>query len=115
MKLNPTIFMKLCQIRETQEVDLLTSRVSHQLLHYISWKTDPVSQGRDAFQISWARKFVYAFPPFALIGKFLQKKYQDQCLMLIITPAWSGQPWFSELLEMPVKNPLLLQALKDLL
>ena len=107
--------MKLCQIRGTPEVDLFASRVSHQLPHYISWKIDPFSQGRDAFQISWAHKFVYAFPPFALIGRILQKVNQDQCLMLIITPAWPGQPWFPGLLKMSVKNPLLLSALKDLL
>ena len=93
-KLNPTTFMKLCQIRGTPEVDLFPSRVSHQLPYYTSWKIDPFSQGRDAFQISWAHKFVYAFPPFALIGRVLQKVNQDQCLMLIITPAWPGQPWF---------------------
>ena len=28
-KLNPTIFMNLCQIRGTPEVDLFASRVSH--------------------------------------------------------------------------------------
>ena len=42
-KLNPTIFMKLCQVRGTPEVDLFASRVSHQLPHYISWKIDPFS------------------------------------------------------------------------
>ena len=98
-KLNPTIFMKLCQIRGTPEVDLLALRVSCQLPHYISWKIGPFSQGRDAFQISWSRKFVYAFPAFALIGSVLQKVNQDQCLMLIITPAWPGQPWFLKCLS----------------
>ena len=90
-KLNPTIFMKLCQIRGTPEMDLFASMVSHQLPQYISWKIDPFSQGRDAFlQISWAHSFAYAFPPFALIGRLLQKVNQDQCLMFIITPAWLG-------------------------
>ena len=49
-------------------------------------------------------KFVYAFPLFALIGKVLQKENQDQCLMFIITLAWTGQPWFPELLEKSVKT-----------
>ena len=53
-KVNSTIFRKLYQIRETQEMDLFASRVSHQLPMYMSWKIDPFSQGRDAFQISWA-------------------------------------------------------------
>ena len=72
-KLNPTIFINLCQVRETPEMDLFASRVSHQLPQYMSWKIDPFSQGKDAFQISWAHNFVYAFPPFALIGRVFQK------------------------------------------
>ena len=35
--------------------------------------------------------------------------------MLIITPAWSGQPWFPGLLKISVKNRPFLPALKDLL
>ena len=114
-KLNSTIFMKLCQIRGTPEMDLFALRISHQLPQYISWKIDPFSQGRDTFQISWAHKFVYSFPPFALIGRVLQKVNQDQRLMLIITPAWPGQLCFPGLLKMSMKNPLLLPPLKDLL
>ena len=82
--------MKLCQIRETPETDLFASRVSHQLPQYISWKIDSLSERRHVFQISWAHKFVYAFPPFVHIGKVLQKVNQDKCLLLIITPAWLG-------------------------
>ena len=114
-KLNSTIFMKLCQIKGSPEVDLFASRVSHQLRHYISWKIDSFSQGRDPFHISWAHNFVYAFPPFALIGRVLENVNQDQCLMLIITPARPSQPWFPGLLKTSVKNPLLFPALKDLL
>ena len=44
-KLNPTIFMKLCQIRETPEMNLFAFRVSQQLPKYISWKIDPFNQG----------------------------------------------------------------------
>ena len=112
-KLNSVIFMKLCQIRRTPEMDLCASRVSHQLLQYISWKTDPFSQGRYAFQISWAHKFEYAFPAFEPIERVLQKVNQDQYLMLTIIPPWPGQPLFPGLLKMSVKNPLLLPALKD--
>ena len=94
-------------------------RVSHQLPPYMPWKIDPFSQARDAFKISLAHKFVYSFPNFALlyefIGRVLRKVNQDQCLMLIITPAWPGQTWFPRLLKMSVKNPLLLPARKDLL
>ena len=75
---------------------------------YMSWKIDPFSQGRGIFQISWAHKFVYAFLPFALIGTVLQKVNQHQCLIIIITSARPGKPWFSGLLKMSVEDVLLL-------
>ena len=96
-------------------MDLFAWSVSQQLLQYTSWKIDPFSKGRNAFQIFWEHKFVYAFPHFALIGRVFQKVNEDHCLMLIITPACPSQPWFLGLIKMSVKNPLLLPALKGLL
>lgn len=63
--------------------------------------------------ISWAHKFVHAFPPVALIGSVLQKVNQDHCLMIIITPPWPGQPWVPRILEVFVKDAILLPGLKD--
>ena len=55
------------------------------------------------------------FSPFCSYWKSFQKVNQDQCLMLIITPALQDQPWFLGLLKMSVKNLLLLPAFKVLL
>ena len=96
-------------------MDLFALRLSHHLPDNMSWKINPFSQGKNVFQISWDRKFVYDFPTFALIERVLQKVNQHQCLMVITTPAWPGQPWFVGLLKITVKNQLLLPALKDLL
>ena len=114
-KLNSNIFMKLCQVRRTLEMDLFASRVSHQLLQYISWKIYPFRQDRDAFQISWAHKFVYTFPLFAPIRRVLQKVNQGQCLMLIITPTMARPTIVSRSSKMSVKSSVFLPALKDLL
>ena len=89
--------------------------VSHQLLQYISWKIYPFRQDRDAFQISWAHKFVYTFPLFAPIRRVLQKVNQDQCLMLIITPTMARPTIVSRASKMSVKSSVFLPALKDLL
>ena len=51
-KLNSTILIKLCQIRETPEIDLFPSRVSQKLPYYMSWKIGSFSQGRDALDTS---------------------------------------------------------------
>ena len=68
-KVNPRIFLKIYKYRGTPEIDLFASRISHQLLTYISWKLDPYSQWRNAFQISWTNKNGHAFPPLCLILK----------------------------------------------
>ena len=72
-KLKPQIFQALCNLRGTPDIGLFASRVSHQLSCYISWKLDPFSKGRDAFQRSWKYQKGYDFAPFSLIGRVLRK------------------------------------------
>ena len=85
-KPKPQIFQALRNLRGTPDIDLFASRVSHQLPCYISWKLDPFSKGRDAFQISWKYLKGYAFPPFSLIGRVLRKVQTDQAQLLLVTP-----------------------------
>ena len=85
-KLNPMIFQKMYKYRGTPEINLLASRISHQLPTYISWKLDLYSHGRDAFQISWTNKKRYTFPPFCLIGRVLKKIQLDQAIVIVVTP-----------------------------
>ena len=75
----------------------------------------PFWSGQGCFSDSLASQICVCFSLFALTGRVLQKVNLDQCLMLIITPAWLGQPCFSGLLKMSGKNPLSLPAPKDLL
>ena len=55
-KLNPSKFQKIFKYRETLEIDLFASTISHQLPACMPWKLDPYSQGTDAFRISWTNK-----------------------------------------------------------
>lgn len=100
-KIQSTIIRKLCQIRETIEIDLFASRVSHQLIYLVfALENRPLSHGSETFPTAWAHKFVYAFSIFALIEKALQNVNLDQCLMFTIAPAWPGQLWFPVFLKM---------------
>ena len=69
MKTKPNNLHEIVSDKGTPEMDLFASRVSHQLPQYISWKIVPFSPGKDTFQISWAHKFVYSFPPFCTYRK----------------------------------------------
>ena len=114
-KLNCRTFQKICKFRGTPEIDLFPSWISHQLPTYISGKLDAYSQGRDPFQISWTNKKGYAFPQFCLIGRVLKKIQLDQATLIVVTTGWQTQSWYPLLLQMSIKNPLLLPSIPDLL
>lgn len=113
-KLNVKIF---CQIRQqySLEVDLFADRNNYQLPHYWSWKPDPDSQGTDSFTTTWKNLKAYAFPPFCLVGRCLQKCQQDQADIVLIAPVWSNQFWYPALLKHLYALPLLLPQMSNLL
>ena len=114
--LSHQIFQKVCQIRGFPEIDLFASRLSHQIPTYVAWKPDPHSHATDAFQQNWSHKLLYAFPPFCMIPKVLNKTLKEQVPKLIlITPAWTTQVWYPKILNMSIKSPILLPWRKDLL
>ena len=90
------------------EMDLFASRLNHQLEKYMSWRPDPNSVGTDALQHRWDNLYCYAFPPFCLVAKILKKVAQEGAVLLLVTPTWQTQPWYSTLLSMSIQNPILL-------
>lgn len=59
------------------EIDLFASRLNHRLNQYVSYKPDPGAIAVDAFTIQWSKYLFYAFPPFSIIMRTLQKIQQD--------------------------------------
>ena len=52
--------------------------------------------------------FFYAFPPFSVIMRTLQKIQQDQATGLLIVPLWPTQTWWPPLTRMLIQPPLVL-------
>ena len=77
-QLNPVLFGKIAEVFENPNLDLFASRLNKQLPLYVSWKPDPGAQYIDAFSFNWSSIYMYAFPPFSLIGRVLQKIRADQ-------------------------------------
>ena len=50
----------------------------------------------------------FAFPPLCLVGNVLTKAMKQRAQLLIITPAWQTQPWYTTLLLMSVADLILL-------
>ena len=93
-KLNHSDYTQICLDLGKPNIDLFASRTNTQCSKFISWKPDPEAWAVDAFTVSWKRLSFYAFPPFALIGRVLQKIINDEAEGILVVPNWPSQPWF---------------------
>ena len=55
------------------------------------------------------------FSPFFMIGKVLLKVKTEKVDVILITPSWPAQLWYSQVLELSVTEPLLLPQLSNIL
>ena len=73
-------------------------------------------QGIDAMIKNWNMGLQHAFPSFNMISRVLLKIKQEYVpLLILIAPACSTQPWYPELLNLCVKEPVLLPRGKQIL
>ena len=96
-------------------VDLFASRLTALLPTYASWKPDPGATYTDAMTLDWFPLKGYAFPPFSLILAALKKTSQDQADLVLVAPVWQAQPWWLTLLNLLIKNPVMIPISKHLL
>lgn len=110
-----TDVFKILQLQFDPAIDLFASRLNAQLPRYISWKPDPGAEAVDAFSINWGPLNFYAFPPFCLIAKCLQKIIQEEAEGIVIVPKWPTQSWFPQMLSLLVQDPIILPRAESLL
>ena len=97
-KLDPAVFKTVSAFWGKPFINLSSSRLNFQLRPFVSRKPDPQAFAIDALSISWTEHNFYAFPPFVLTNRVLQKTEQDQSHGVIIVPVWTTQLWFPRLL-----------------
>ena len=107
-KLNPKLLDSIVTLWGTVSIDLFASRLNYQLKPFVSWRPDPEAMAIDAFSLDWREQYFYAFPPFSLINRVLQKVEQDQSQGIIIVPMWNTQVWFPRLLHLFIDFPVTL-------
>ena len=96
-------------------VDLFASRLTALLPTYASWKPDPGATYTDAMTLDWSLLKGYAFPPFSLIAPVLKKVSQDKADLVLVAPVWQAKPWWPALLNLLIKNPVMIPNSKHLL
>lgn len=115
--LDPEVFSQIQEKFGQFSIDLFASFQNAQLPKFFSWKPNPNALAVDALAQQWNHfEFPYAFPPFALIGRCLQKIREEKVKqVLIIAPVWPAQHWYPLMLQMLADYPLLLPKKTDLL
>ena len=91
------------------EIDLFASRINAKCVRYISWYKDPGSEVVDAFTITWTNFKFYAFPPFSLILRVINKIVADKAEGIIVVPNWCSQPWYPLYLKLLVGKPIIFE------
>ena len=76
--LDPQVFKGITQKFGNPEIYLFASRLNKQCAKYASWRPDPEALFVDAFWVKWNNLFFYAFPPFSLIGRCLEKVHANK-------------------------------------
>ena len=113
--LNNGAFAKIVQKFGKPEIDIFASRLNTKLARYISWLPDPNAEAVDAFTLDWAKFEFYAFPPFCLVARCIQKIKTDKATGILIVPKWPTQAWFPCLSSILVGEPFLLRRNVNLL
>ena len=84
--LSAHLFQEIVATWGEPTIDLFASRLNKQVACYASWKPDPEASYVDALSISWNDHLFYAFPPFSLIARCLQRIELEKSEGIIIIP-----------------------------
>ena len=97
-------------------VDLFATRMNYRLANFISPFPDPMAIATDAFLFPWEHKELYAFPPFHVIRRVINKLRSSVGVKLtLVAPFWPQREWFTDLVELSIDTPRKLPTRKDLL
>ncbi|XP_064079434.1 uncharacterized protein LOC135196517 [Macrobrachium nipponense] len=87
-------------------IDLFATAWNRKLPVFFSPLPDPQAAGEDALLQDWKNLDAYAFPPFPLLQKTLQKiRYSQNLRVTLVAPWWPKAPWFPEVLDLRVGGP----------
>ena len=111
--LNHDIFLKITDIWGIPELDMFASRLNKQLERYVSWRPDPEALSVNAFSRSWTDIYMYAFPPFSLVTRVMQKIRRDEAECILVIPIWPTQNWFTLVIESLIDHPIIIPIQKD--
>ena len=83
----------------TSDIDLFASKQNNKINKFISYVPEKGATAVNAFSVIWKYSLHYAFPPFSLLGRVIQKMCEDQADLILVAPLFPSQPWFPPMLK----------------
>lgn len=105
-----TYFNKIVSNFGLPDIDLFATSLNTKCRRFVSWFPDRNAYAVDAFTICWNELFFYAFPPFSLILRVLNKVILDKAEGILVIPYWNTQPWFPIFKKLVIGNFLELSS-----
>ena len=114
--LHPQVARALLRAWGNPSIDLFATCLNAKLPLYCSLVPDPQAVFEDAFRHPWDDLDLYAFPPFALVGRVIARVQQSsRVVMTLVAPLWPEKEWFADLLLLLTQPPLALPCWDKLL
>ena len=112
----PSVARALLRTWGNPSIDLFATCLNAKLPLYCSLVPDPQAVFEDAFRHPWDDLDLYAFPPFALVGRVIARVQQSsRVAMTLVAPLWPEKEWFADLLLLLTQPPLVLPCWDRLL
>ena len=107
--LHPQVARSLFCMWGNLSIDLFATCLNAKLLLYCSLVPDPQAVFQDAFRHPWDDLDLYAFPPFPLVGRVIDRFRESLCVaMTLAAPLWPEKEWFTDLLFLLTQPPVTL-------
>ena len=114
--LHPQVARALLRTWGNPSIDLFATCLNAKLPLYCSLVPDPQAVFEDAFRHPWDDLDLYAFLPFALVGRVIARVQQSsRVAMTLVAPLWPEKEWFADLLLLLTQPPLVLPCWDRLL
>ena len=114
--LHPQVARSLLRAWGNPSIDLFATCLNAKLPLYCSLVPDPQAVFEDAFRHPWDDLDLYAFPPFAVVGRVIARVQQSsRVAMTLVAPLWPEKEWFADLLLLLTQPPLVLPCWDRLL
>ncbi|KAJ8949104.1 hypothetical protein NQ317_004198 [Molorchus minor] len=114
-ELSPDIFNYITDQLGKPSIDLFASRINTKCAKYVSWGPDPDSWAVDALTLNWRDFKFYAFPPFILLDRVLEKIRDEKTTGIVVAPYWPSAPWFPLYHNLLTTDPIIISPRADML